>query len=188
MKLLTVVVAILVGTLSLAVSVTAHAADTNAPTAKLDKESSEAINLFRKADSKMAKFFEEAAGYAIFPGITKGAAGIGAAYGEGEVFAKGKLIGTATVTQVTLGLQLGGQEYAELIFFENEDTLNQFASGKFAMSAQVSAVLAAEGSAGNAKYQMGVMVFTIPKGGVMFEASIGGQKFSFTPLRRMPLY
>lgn len=187
MKRWTVAV-ILIGTLSLTGSVTVHAADTNAPPAKLGKESAEAINLFKKTDSKMTKLFADAAGYAIFPGITKGAAGIGAAYGEGEVFAKGKLIGTAAVTQVTLGLQLGGQEYAELIFFENEETLNQFASGKFALSAQASAVLAAEGSAGSAKYQLGVMVFTIPKGGVMFEASIGGQKFSFTPLKKVPLY
>lgn len=179
---------ILIATISFASSAVGHAANTNAPPSELHKDSFEAIKLFKKTDSKMAKLFAEAAGYTIFPGIVKGAAGIGAAHGEGEVYAKGKLIGTATVTQVTLGLQLGGQEYAELIFFENEDTLNQFASGKFALSAQASAVLAAEGSAGSAKYQLGVMVFTIPKGGYMFEASIGGQKFNFTPLRKMPLY
>lgn len=154
----------------------------------LDQETAAAIDLFKKTDSNMEKLFTQSAGYVIFPSVTKGAAGIGAARGEGEVFAKGKLIGTATMTQITLGLQLGGQEYSELIFFEDKVTLDQFAEGQFALSAQASAVAAAEGASADAKYQKGVLVFTITKGGLMFEASVGGQKFTFTPLRKAPLY
>jgi lipid-binding SYLF domain-containing protein len=86
------------------------------------------------------------------------------------------------LTQITIGFQLGGQEYAEAIFFENLAALTKFASNQFAMSAQASAVAAAEGASKDAKYQQGVMVFTIAKGGLMFEASVGGQKFKFTPL------
>jgi lipid-binding SYLF domain-containing protein len=146
------------------------------------KETVEAIDLFKSTDSDMALWFANATGYAIFPSITKGAIGIGAAHGTGEVFEKGKLIGSASLTQVTIGLQLGGQEYAEVIFFENKETLDQFKQSKFAMSAQVSAVAAAEGASSDAKYQQGVVVFTIAKGGLMFEASVGGQKFKFKPL------
>ena len=181
--------AIAVAILTLAVGNSAFAsAGENAPSSKFSKECSDALELFKKTDSKLAGLMASAAGYAIFPDIAKGAVVIGGAHGEGEVFASGKIIGTATVTQVTMGLALGGQSYAELILFETEDTLNQFASGKLALSAQTSAVLAAEGSAGNAKYQLGVLIFTIPKGGIMVEASVGGQNFNFIPLRKVPLY
>jgi lipid-binding SYLF domain-containing protein len=154
----------------------------------LDRETGSALVLFKETDPNLERFFQTAAGYAIFPSITKGAAGIGAAHGEGEVFAKGKLIGLAEMTQVTLGVQLGGQEYAELIFFENKATLDEFAANQFALSAQLTAVAAAAGASADANYQKGVVVFTIAKGGLMFEASLGGQKFNFTPLRKPPLY
>ena len=149
----------------------------------LDTETKEAFELFKKTDSKMQSLIDAAVGYVVFGSVVKGAAGIGAAHGDGEVFENGgKLLGTATVTQVTLGFQLGGQEYAEMILFENKDALDAFKTGKFAFSAQVSAVAAAEGAAANAKFQQGVLVFTIAKGGLMYEASIGGQKFKFKPL------
>jgi lipid-binding SYLF domain-containing protein len=154
----------------------------------LDKEVAAAIAMFKRADPEMEKFFNNCAGYAIFPSVTKGAAGIGAAHGEGEVFAKDKLIGMATMTQVTIGLQLGGQEYSELIFFADKIILDQFAANQFAFSAQATAVAASAGASADADYQKGVIVFTIAKGGLMFEASIGGQKFNFTPLRKPPLY
>jgi len=148
---------------------------------KLSKETADAVILFKKTDTKIDNLFYSAAGYAIFPGVTKGAIGIGAAHGKGEVFVGKRQIGTASLTQVTIGLQLGGQEYAEVIFFETNDALKAFTAGKVTMSAQISAVAAAEGKAANAKYQQGVLVFTIAKGGLMFEASVGGQKFKFTP-------
>jgi lipid-binding SYLF domain-containing protein len=154
----------------------------------LDKETAATIAAFKRTDPEMEKFFNTCAGYAVFPSVTKGAAGIGAAHGEGEVFATDKLIGFVTMTQVTLGVQLGGQEYSELIFFADKQTLDEFVANQLAFSAQATAVAAAAGASYDADYQKGVAVFTLAKGGLMFEASVGGQKFSFTPLRKPPLY
>lgn len=149
--------------------------------AELDAEVKEAIALFTKSDSSIARLFNGASGYAIFPKIAKGALGIGAARGRGQLFEKGSALGQTWLTQVTIGLQAGGQVYSEVIFFENETTLKNFKEGNFAFSAQVSAVAAAEGVAKNAKYEHGVAVFTLAKGGLMYEASVGGQKFKFEP-------
>jgi lipid-binding SYLF domain-containing protein len=140
-----------------------------------------AVATFKKADPSMQEFFDKSVGYAVFPGITKGAVGVGAAHGEGEVLEHGAVIGTTGMTQVTVGAQLGGQQYAEIIFFETKDALDSFKGGHYEMSAQASAVAAAEGKSANAKYRQGVAVFTVAKGGLMYEASIGGQKFSFHP-------
>ncbi len=142
----------------------------------------EAIQLFKSDDSKIVKLFESAHGYVVFPGIGKGAVGIGGAAGDGQVFEKGTLIGTARMTQITIGAQLGGQTFSEVIFFETKEALEAFRSSEWAMSAGVSAVAAAESASADAKYKNGVLVFTIAKGGLMFEASVGGQKFKFTPL------
>jgi len=172
---------LLVAALGLLCPVAGRAADAKELEAKLEKETIETIGVFKQTDTEMEKLFKESAGYVVFPVVGKGAAGIGAAYGEGKVFEKGKPIGTATLTQVTIGLQLGGQKYAEVIFFETKEALAEFKAGQFAISAQVSAVAAAEGAAANAKYQLGVMVFTLARGGLMYEASVGGQKFKFTP-------
>lgn len=181
-------VTLLVGALALVAPVSSRADAGVAKTNKLDKEVAEAVELFKKTDSDIAKLFSNAAGYVIFPGVAKGAAGIGAAHGKGQVFAQGKLIGTAKLTQVTIGFQLGGQKYAEVIFFETKNELNNFVRGQWEMSAQASAVAAADGASANAKYDQGVLVFTLAKGGLMFEASVGGQKFSFEPLNKQPLY
>jgi lipid-binding SYLF domain-containing protein len=140
-----------------------------------------AIAAFKKADPTIQKFFDRSAGYAVFPTITKGAMGIGAAHGDGEVIVHGVVIGTASMTQVTVGAQLGGQQYSEIIFFENKDALDSFKQGHFTLAAQVSAVAAAEGASANARYSQGVAVFTVAKGGLMYEASVGGQKFTFHP-------
>ena len=147
-----------------------------------EAEVKQALEFFLKADPELKKFFDGAAGYAAFPSVGKGAVGIGAAHGTGLVYEKGKLIGAASLTQLTIGFQLGGQSYSELIFFESKDALNAFKESKFALSAQVSAVAAASGASANAKYQQGAVVFTLAKGGLMYEASVGGQKFKFTPV------
>lgn len=144
-----------------------------------DKEVKEAVQLFEKADPEMKKLFETSPGYAVFPRITKGGFGIGAAKGRGQLFEKKVVTGETKVTQVTIGLQLGGQVYSEVVFFENDTTLNNFKEGKLEFSAQVSAVAAAEGASKNAKYEHGVLVFTLAKSGLMYEASIGGQKFKY---------
>ena len=145
------------------------------------KDAQETIAVFKKADPGLSRFFERSAGWAVFTTVGKGAIGIGGAHGSGVLFEGGKAVGSCTLTQVTIGFQLGGQAYSEIIFFESQKTLADFKKGSFALAAQVSAVAAAEGASANAKYQLGVAVFTIAKGGLMYEASVGGQKFSFEP-------
>jgi lipid-binding SYLF domain-containing protein len=158
------------------VSTGAHAWD-----AALEKKALEAIAEFKKTDPSMQTFFNKAYAYAVFPEITKGAVGIGGARGEGIVFEGGKAIGTTTMTQVTIGLQLGGQTYREIIFFENKEALDSFKKGNFEVSANASAIAVKGGASETANYNNGVAIFTMGIGGLMFEASIGGQKFSFEP-------
>jgi lipid-binding SYLF domain-containing protein len=149
---------------------------------ELAAEVKTAIEAFKKADSTMADRLAAAAGYVVFPTVGKGGLGIGGARGSGEVYEGGKLIGHATLTQVTIGLQIGGQAFSELILFENQASLERFKTSRTEMSAQVGAVAAAEGAAKNASYVDGVLIFTRPKSGLMAEASVGGQKFRFKPL------
>ena len=148
----------------------------------MDGRVKDAIDLFKSRDSSLKEYFNKAYGYAVFPNVAKGAIGIGGAHGKGQVFEKGKLIGNASLTQATIGLQLGGQVYAELIFFERQSALEDLKDNQFTFSAQVSAVAAAEGASANARYQNRVTVFTLAKSGLMYEASIGGQKFKFKPI------
>ena len=144
-------------------------------------EAKQAIAEFKKADPSMKRFFDSAHAYAVFPTVGKGGIGIGGAYGKGIVFRDGKAIGDTSLTQVTIGFQLGGQAYREIIFFRDAATLNNFKKGNFELSAQASAVAATLGASADADFEGGVAVFTLAKGGLMYEASAGGQKFSFTP-------
>ncbi len=137
----------------------------------------------KKADPGLQKFFDTAAGYAVFPSVGKGAVGVGGAYGRGEVFEGGKPVAYATLTQASIGLALGGQKYTELIFFETKAALDRFKSGNFAFAAQVSAVALKSGVSANAKYSDGVAVFTLGEAGLMYEASVGGQKFAYQPIQ-----
>lgn len=150
---------------------------------ELHRQVEEAIEQLKKSDSSLEKFFTEAFGYAVFPKVGKGGIGIGGAHGRGEVFEEGKLVGEASLSQFTIGLQLGGQTFIEIIFFENQEALENFKRGNFKLSAQLSAVAAAEGAAANAKYSLGVAIFTLARNGLMFEASVGGQKFKYIPIR-----
>ena len=142
-------------------------------------DATKTVGVYKKADPGLATFFDTAAGYAVFSGVGKGGAGIGGAYGKGILFEKGKAVGKTTLTQVTVGLQLGGQTYSEIIFFETEKALAEFKGSNFAFSAQASAVALKSGASANAKYRDGVAVFTATKAGLMFEASVGGQKFTY---------
>jgi lipid-binding SYLF domain-containing protein len=128
----------------------------------------------------MKNLFSGAYGYAVFPAIGKGAIGVGGASGGGGVFEKKAAIGKAQMTQVTIGFQFGGQAYREVIFFEDKKTLDHFKENKIEFSAQVSAVAAKAGASGNVKYTGGILIFTQQKGGLMYEASVGGQKFKYT--------
>jgi len=147
----------------------------------LRKEAEQARANFLKADAGLQKFFDESAGYAMFPSVGKGGLIVGAARGKGVVYEKVKVVGEAVMTQASIGAQAGGQTFAEVIFFETPEALKDFKGGKFEMSAEVSAVAAAEGASKAAKYKNGVAVFTLPHKGLMVQASIGGQKFKFIP-------
>jgi lipid-binding SYLF domain-containing protein len=136
---------------------------------------------FLKADWKMEKHFNEAYGYAIFPNVGKGAIGIGGAAGNGVAYEQGQEIGMAKLTQVSIGFQWGGQAYREVVFFENKEAMDNFKGNNIELAAQASAVAATAGASADANYKDGVMVFTMQKGGLMYEASVGGQKFKFEP-------
>jgi lipid-binding SYLF domain-containing protein len=160
------------------------------------------VALFKNA-GESATFFDSCYGYAVFPTIGKGGLVVGGAHGEGRVFAQGKYVGDTAMTQVSVGFQAGGQAYSQIIFFEDKRALAEFAGGNFEFGAGVSAVAitaAAQGSAGTtgatagasggkkdattvgSHYYKGMAVFTIVKGGAMYEASIAGQKFSYSPV------
>jgi len=136
---------------------------------------------FLQTDPLMQGLFDKAAAYAILPNVGKGAVGVGGASGNGILFEKGKTVGRAKMSQVTVGFQFGGQAYRELLFFENQEAVDRFKKNNVEFAAQASAVAAKSGASANAKYTNGVMVYTQQKGGLMYEASIGGQKFKFTP-------
>jgi len=147
----------------------------------LTTECTDAKSEFLKKDSSLKAVFDKASGYVIFPSVAKGALGIGAATGKGELFEKGKdkPAGEARMTQVTIGFQAGGQAYAEVILFEDQTALDNFKKGNFEFSAQASAVAVTAGAGANAKYEKGIMILTMAKGGLMYEASVGGQKFKY---------
>ena len=149
---------------------------------KKDKKASDktikALNKFKKISS-LKTYFKKARGYAVFPNVGKGGIGIGGARGKGEVFEKGKVIGSTSLTQVSIGFQLGGQAFSQIIFFKDKKSLERFTEGNFEFGASASAALISEGANASADYSDGVAVLTFSKGGLMYEASIGGQKFSY---------
>ncbi len=149
---------------------------------KLISESKEAKTDLLKTDASMTKLFDNSYGYVIFPKIGKGAIIIGGSGGNGVVYEKGKTIGTAKMEQVSVGAQVGGESYREIIFFENKEALDKFKENNVEFSAQISAVAAKSGASANAKYANGVIVFTKDLSGLMAEAAVGGQKFKYKTL------
>jgi lipid-binding SYLF domain-containing protein len=158
------------------------------------------IDSFKSA-GQSASFFSKSYGYAVFPTVGKGGFVVGAAYGGGHVYANGKHVGDVSITQLSVGFQAGGQAYSEIVFFEDKRAFDEFTSGSFEFSADAGAVVitaAASGSAGTSgaagsasagakaatagNYYKGMAVFTIAKGGLMYQAAIAGQKFSYKPL------
>lgn len=148
----------------------------------LEAEVAAARAQFIDNDPSLAGFFDAAHAYALFPRVKKGAFGIGAARGKGLVVRAGAVVGRSTLSQVTVGLQLGGKVYSEVIFFANAAAFEDFTGGDFGLSAQASAIAASSGAAADADYRGGLAIFTLGQGGLMVEASVGGQKFSYDPL------
>jgi lipid-binding SYLF domain-containing protein len=147
---------------------------------KLVRDSKVAKAEFVVADGLMESLFANSYGYVIFANIGKGGIGVGGAAGNGILYKRGNVIGRAKMTQVNIGFQFGGQVYREVIFFEAKNDLDRFTQNKFEFSAQASAVAVTAGVSANVKYKEGVMIFTRQKGGLMYEASIGGQKFKYS--------
>ena len=141
-----------------------------------------AILDIKAADPGISKFFDGAAGYAVFPKVGKGGIGIGGAYGKGLVIVNDQAVGNTSLKQATIGFQLGGQVYSQFIFFEDDVALGHFQRGNWEMGAQASAVAVTLGASADANYDSGVAVFTHVGGGLMYEATISGQKFSYEPL------
>jgi lipid-binding SYLF domain-containing protein len=150
--------------------------------AALDTSVQSTIETAKATDPGLQGFFDSSAGYAVFPAVGKGAIGVGGAFGRGQLFENGQLAGYCSLTQATIGLALGGQSYTELIFFQTPEALNRFKAGNYAFSAQASAVAIKAGASSTADYADGVAVFTTGESGLMFEASVGGQKFSYQPI------
>jgi lipid-binding SYLF domain-containing protein len=164
----------------------------------------DALESFQRQEATQP-FFDGAHGYALFPTIGKGGIGIGGAYGEGRVYAQGEHVGDVSMSQLTIGIQLGGAAYSMIVFFEDERALREFTSGNFEFGAQASAValtaaVSAEASTGGGTsatasggrndaasvqggYRKGMAIFTVAKGGAMYEATLGGQKFKYKPLK-----
>ena len=141
----------------------------------------ETIKGFKAAEPGLDVYFKEAFGYAVFPTIGKAGLIIGGSHGDGLVFEDGKVVGSATVTQASIGLQAGAESYSELVFFKDKATFENFKSGDIKLSAQASAVAVGKGAAAKSSYTEGVAVFVKTKGGLMADASVGGQKFKFEP-------
>ena len=170
-------IGIVLASLTLALAGPAHAATDR----ELISEATATKAMFQKADPGLTRWFEKAPGYVVFPSVGKGAVGIGGAHGKGVLFENGKAVGRTSMTQISVGASLGGQEFAEVIFFETPAALANFKQGNFAFSGAVSAVALKSGASANAKYKDGVAVFTATKGGLMLEAAVGGQKFGYDP-------
>jgi lipid-binding SYLF domain-containing protein len=154
--------------------------------------------VFKNA-GQSAGFFSNSYGYAVFPNIAKGGLGVGAAHGKGRVYQQGKYVGDTSMTQVSIGLQAGGQAYSQIIFMEDKRSFDEFTSGNFGFDASVGAVAITASASASAstqgggtstsagkndattqgKYHKGMAVFTVVKGGAMYEASVAGQKFSY---------
>ena len=157
------------------------------PGSDLDREqlcerAAAALQQFRQADPSLeTRFFDSAAGWAVFPSVGKAGAGYGGAFGRGVLYVDDQPVGYTSLTQASIGFQFGGQVYKELIFFEDRGALAEFRAGDLAFSAQVSAVAATADAGLAARYRNGVAVFLLDGKGLMYEASVGGQKFEFVP-------
>lgn len=148
---------------------------------ELNEDVQATVKRMSSQDPGLEQMLENAHGYVVFPSVGKATAIVGGAYGKGEVFQRGNLIGYAALVQVTLGIQLGGQTFSEIIAFESPQALNRLKQGKVAFAANTSAVLVKAGAAATARYEKGAAVFVSTDGGMMLEAAIGAQKFFFRP-------
>lgn len=147
----------------------------------LMNESEAALQRMYSWGPDLKAFVDAAHGYAIFPSVGKAGLVVGASYGRGEVYRGGEMIGYADITQGTIGAQVGAQEFSELIVFETEAAMKRFIDDAFDVTANASAVILKEGAGATWNYDNGVVIIVMPVSGAMAEASVGGQKFDYTP-------
>ena len=171
---------------ALVLAITAVSGCATAPRTAEDRQdlrsaSEEALGELKAQEPGLAPFLAGAHGYAVFPRIGKGGYIFGGGYGRGIVYRQGASIGYADITQATVGLQLGGQAFMQLLVFESERDLERFTTGRLSLTANASAVILKTGQAVATRYTDGVAVFLKPIAGAMVEASVGGQQYSFQP-------
>lgn len=147
---------------------------------QLHREVQQTIATFRSREPGITEFLDGAYGYAVYPTVGKGGFIVAGAYGDGEVFEGGRVIGISALSKGSIGLQVGGQIFEEIVFFKDKQAMDAFKSGTFAFDAGVSAVIVEAAAAANTPYKSGVAVFVRSKVGAMAEASIGGQGMTFT--------
>ncbi len=148
---------------------------------KMELDVAKAILEIKTKDPGIQSLFDNSSGYAVLPSVGKGGIVIGGAFGRGLVIVNELVDGYTSMSQGTIGFQLGGQKYSQFIFFKDETALNHFKRGNFEFSAQASAVAITAGASADTAYDAGVAVFTVAQGGLMFEGTIGGQRFSYEP-------
>lgn len=165
--------------LLLAIGACHTAPTTAAARAELESRAATALARAKQTDPTIAEHLRAAAGYAVFPRVGKGAAGAGGAYGRGVLYEGDAVVGYCDLTQATIGVQLGGQTYTEILSFQTQESLAEFKAGDFQFGAQATAVALRSGAAVNASYSRGVTVFTMDEAGLMFEAALGGQEFDY---------
>ncbi len=146
-----------------------------------DAKAQEAIATFIEKDPSVQRFFDAASGYVVIPTVGKAGFGLGGARGKGVLYEDGVVTALVTLTQLSFGFQWGGQAYSEFLFFEDAATLDNFKHGNYELGAQVSAVAITKGASADAEFNSGMAIFTQTKGGLMYEASVGGQKFKVEP-------
>lgn len=151
----------------------------------LHEEAQATLKRLETIDPGLKELLDEAYGYAVFPAVGKAALVVGGAYGQGEVYEKGKVAGYATLAQLTIGVQLGGETFSEVIAFESRESFDRFKRGKVAFAANAAAVLVKAGAATSENYESGVSVYVHAEGGLLLELAIGGQKFTFKPASKM---
>lgn len=177
-KLMTVVVA---ASATFVVTGCSSAPKTTGERTALESRSRSALDEMKAKDANLANFLQNAYGYVIFPSVGKGGFIVGGGYGRGEVYEQGKFVGYADITTATVGAQIGGQTFSELIVFQNQQALENFRYGKVKFTANASAVALKANASVAANYSNGVAVFTMSQGGLMAEAAVGGQEFGYVP-------
>lgn len=170
------------------VAVTLTGCETNKPQSSanrvdLHNQAQTSLQQMIAADPKLQDVVNNAYGYAIFPEVGKAAVGVGGASGNGVVYRNGEVVGTAKLDQASLGVQLGGETYTQLVVFQNEDAFNRLVNGNLNFGAQTSATIIKSGAAGSAPFDQGVAVYILPRGGLMAGVSVNGQKFTYHPLQ-----